>query len=233
MKSVSAKRLYQYWDDLRGSNPAPERRDIEPAAIKSLLSDIFILEHVSGTDFSYRLAGSSLCAAYCRELKGRSFGQFWGEKDLEAIDTMMLAIREDAAAAVVGFNGVNARGQRAPFEMLLLPLRYGGEDYPRVLGIAVPSDSDYWLGLHPVEHHEMTSMRLIWPDEQPSFLRHAVNADALLESDLLGDDPSLQDLVEGDFGISVRETNVSETRANARRQAFRVISGGRAGGSVT
>jgi hypothetical protein len=51
------------------------------------------------------------------------------------------------------------------------------------LGIAAPSDSDYWLGLHPVDRHEITSMRLIWPDEQPAFLRHAVNADALMESD--------------------------------------------------
>jgi hypothetical protein len=151
MKSVSSKRLYQYWQDLRGDRPAPERRDIEPAAIKSLLSDVFILEHVSGVEFSYRLAGSSLCAAYCRELKGRSFRQYWNEEDLEALDTMMLAIREDAAAAVVGYHAINQRGQRAPFEMLLLPLRYGGKDYPRILGIAAPSDSDYWLGLHPVD----------------------------------------------------------------------------------
>ncbi|MFN3226537.1 MAG: PAS domain-containing protein [Hyphomicrobiales bacterium] len=227
MKSVSSKRLYQYWQDLRGDRPAPERRDIEPAAIKSLLSDVFILEHVSGVEFSYRLAGSSLCAAYCRELKSRSFRQYWNEEDLEALDTMMLAIREDAAAAVVGYHAINQRGQRAPFEMLLLPLRYGGKDYPRILGIAAPSDSDYWLGLHPVERHEITAMRLIWPDEQPAFLRHAVNADALMESDFLNDDRPLGDLVEGDFGVAIRDSTVSESRATARRQAFRIIEGGR------
>jgi hypothetical protein len=29
---------------------------------------------------------------------------------------------------------INQRGQKTPFEMLLLPLRYGGKDYPRILG---------------------------------------------------------------------------------------------------
>jgi hypothetical protein len=70
-------------------------------------------------------------------------------------------------------------------------------------------------------------MRLIWPDEQPAFLRHAVNADALMESDFLNDDGPLGDLVEGDFGVAIRDSTVSESRATARRQAFRIIEGGR------
>ena len=231
MKSVSTVRLYQYWQDLRGSRPAPERRDIEPAAIKALLSDVFILEHTGGPDFAYRLAGSALCASYCRELKGRPFRAHWREEDLEALDTMMLAIREDAAAAVIGYYGVNGRGQRAPFEMLLLPLCYGGRDYPRILGISVPADSDYWLGIHPVLGHDISSMRLVWPDEQPSFLRKAVNADARLENDLISDgqDGKLRHghLIEGDMGITTRERGEGENRRQARRHAFRVIEGGR------
>jgi hypothetical protein len=36
----------------------------------------------------------------------------------------------------------------------------------------------------------------------------------------------LDNLVEGDFGVAVRDSTVSETRATARRQAFRIIEGG-------
>ena len=209
MKSASTQRLYNYWENLRGERAAPERRDIEPSAIKSLLGDVFILEHDGGAGFSYRLAGSALCSAYCRELKGRDFRQFWKDEDLEAVDTMMLAVREDAAAAVLGFNGVNGRNQAAPYEMLLLPLRYGGVDFPRILGIAAPMDSHYWIGTSPILHHTISSMRLIWPDEKPAFLRHAVNDDVLGDNDLLVQDTA-------DFG----------DHATARRQAFRVIDGG-------
>lgn len=226
MKSVSTRELYAYWEDLRGQRPAPERRDIEPAAIKTLLSDVFILEHTTDNRFNYRLAGSSLCAAYCRELKGRAFSQFWNENDQEALDTTLKAIREDAAAAVIGYRGLNDRGQSVPFEMLLLPLRYGGADYPRILGIAVPADTEYWLGANPVINHEMMSMRLIWPDEQPGFMRQAVNADTLLDNMFLNDGASDNDIGERDFAMASLNSTIAETRATARRQAFRVINGG-------
>lgn len=232
MKSLSAQRLYNYWQKLRGERPAPERRDIEPAAIKDLLSDVFILEHQSGAEFSYRLAGSSLCNVYCRELKGRSFREFWPEDDLEALDTMITAIRTDAAAAIIGYEGKNARGQSVPFEMLLLPLRYGGHDYPRILGVSVPTDTHYWMGVHPVLSHEVTSMRLIWPDEQPAFLRQVVNADTSLDDDLLLDrsgEPRLgiaeiRQNFRDELSLDVRQT--SDSVAADRRSAFRVIDGG-------
>ncbi len=228
MKSVSTKRLYQYWDQLRGTRPAPERREIEPSAIKSLLGEVFILEHVSETEFNYRLAGSSLCASYCRELKGRSFRDYWNESDLEALDTTLIAIRQDAAAAVIGFDGVNERKQSVRFEMLLLPLRYGGEDYPRILGISAPNDGPYWLGLHPVVEHRISAMRLIWPDEQPSFLRHAVNSPMSMDDDLLVRDTGpANDIFEPEDTRAIHQTHVSDARAAARRQAFRVIIGGR------
>ncbi len=227
MKSVSTRELYAYWQDLRGERPAPERRDIEPAAIKTLLSDVFILEHTTGADFKYRLAGSSLCAAYCRELKGRPFGLFWNKEDHEALETTLTAIREDAAAAVIGYRGVNDRHQSASFEMLLLPLRYGGEDFPRILGIAIPTDSEYWLGVHPITSHEMVSMRLIWPDEQPGFMRQVVNADTLLDNTFLNDGSSGADADDHNFAMTRLNSTIAETRATARRQAFRVINGGR------
>jgi hypothetical protein len=242
MKSVSAKRLYHYWQELRGQRPAPERRDIDPSAIKSLLSDVFILEHRGDEAFAYRLAGSALCNVYCRELKGRSFRQFWRQDDLEALDTMLLAIREDAAAAVIGYDGINTRGQKVALEMLLLPLRYAGAGYPRILGICTPVDEPYWLGVHPVMDHHISSMRLIWPDERPAFLRNAVNDPFFADDDLMAVDAlegSQSKTEEMSLFIAERRsgprTSAADRRplldapskATLRRQAFRVIDGGR------
>ncbi|MEM1289444.1 MAG: PAS domain-containing protein [Pseudomonadota bacterium] len=229
MKSASAKRLYSYWQELRGERPAPERRDIEPSAIKSLLSDIFILEHEAAEQFSFRLAGSSLCGAYCRELKGRSFRQFWKDEDLEPIDTTLLAIREEAAASVIAFEAVNSRSQSVGYEMLLLPLRYGGADYPRILGVATPVDQPYWLGVHPIMRHQVTSMRLVWPDEQPAFMRQAVNDDLLVDAD--GDGNIIAHPAASwqgsDFGVRMRASGRIGASVEKRRSAFRVIDGGR------
>ena len=51
----------------------PARREVEPADIKSLLADTFILEADNLGDAIFRLAGTRLCGIYDRELKGISF----------------------------------------------------------------------------------------------------------------------------------------------------------------
>ena len=65
--------LFHYWNRLRDGRPAPKRSEVEPADIKSLLADTFILERDTRGEAVFRLAGTRLCASYGRELKGFSF----------------------------------------------------------------------------------------------------------------------------------------------------------------
>ena len=43
MKHAASRELYAYWEERRGTRPAPERAEIEPGAIRGVLSDAFIL----------------------------------------------------------------------------------------------------------------------------------------------------------------------------------------------
>ena len=43
MKHAASRELYAYWQERRGKRPAPERTEIEPGAIRQVLSDAFIL----------------------------------------------------------------------------------------------------------------------------------------------------------------------------------------------
>ena len=43
MKHAASRELYAYWQERRGKRAAPERADIEPGAIRQVLSDAFIL----------------------------------------------------------------------------------------------------------------------------------------------------------------------------------------------
>ena len=78
---------------------------------------------------------------------------------------------EDEAAAVIGFRGMTEREQTLDFEALLLPLRHYGETKSRLLGAASPADMPYWIGIWPIHQLSISSMRLIWPDERPAFMR--------------------------------------------------------------
>src|SRR5687768_17621081 len=81
MKQPGSIQLFQYWNRLRNGRVAPKRTEIEPADIKALLPDTFILEKDTRREAVFRLAGTRLCSLYGRELKGFSFPSLWREQD--------------------------------------------------------------------------------------------------------------------------------------------------------
>lgn len=165
MKHKTTFRLHKYWTDLRGERSAPQRTEVEPGDIRDVLAETFILNANSDRDFRFRLAGSRVCALYCRELKQKDYLAFWGGSDLSALNTVMEAIREDAAAAVIGWEGRNLRGQSLLLETVLLPLQTEGGGYNRILGSMAALDKPYWLGVHPIIEQSIVSLRMIWPNE--------------------------------------------------------------------
>ena len=171
MKHQVTRDLFTYWDSLRGGRPAPERSDIDPAEIHQILGDTFILEYENEDQLTFRLAGTRLCGSFCRELKGRSFLDIWSQEDMSSIKLLLTAVAEDEAAAVIGFEGTTERGQTLDFETVLLPLRHFGQPKSRILGAASPVEMPYWIGIWPLTELSISSMRLIWPDERPSFMR--------------------------------------------------------------
>jgi hypothetical protein len=165
MQKASTKALFDYWNALRGSRSAPDRRDIDPTRIRTALANTFILELSEANEFDFRLAGSHLCSAYSRELKGRSFSRLWHDRDRDAIDTLVRAVTEDHAVALVTFQGTTAVHTRLSVETILLPLRHNGSTHSRILGAMTALDEPYWFGVQPVIEQRITGLRLIWPDE--------------------------------------------------------------------
>lgn len=165
MQMPSIKSLYTYWNTIRGSRSAPDRRDIDPTRIREALANTFILELDEKDTFSFRLAGSHLCTAYCRELKGRSFSALWHDRDNDAMETLIRAVTEDHAVALVTFQGTTALHTKVSFETILMPLRHNGSTHTRILGAMSALDEPYWLGVQPILEQRITGLRLIWPDE--------------------------------------------------------------------
>jgi hypothetical protein len=64
MKHAASRELYAYWQEKRGTRPAPERTEIEPGAIRGVLADAFILALDRGSGHPIRLAGTRLCALF-------------------------------------------------------------------------------------------------------------------------------------------------------------------------
>ena len=165
MQKTSTRTLYDYWNSIRGARSAPDRKDIDPTRIRDALANTFILELDESEKFSFRLAGSHLCTAYCRELKGRSFSALWHERDGDAMETLVRAVTEDHAVALVTFQGTTALHTKVSFETILMPLRHNGSTHTRLLGAMTALDEPYWLGVQPILEQRITGLRLIWPDD--------------------------------------------------------------------
>lgn len=184
MKQVGSIQLFQYWNRLRNGRAAPKRTEIEPADIKSLLADTFILEKDARGEAVFRLAGTRLCATYGRELKGFSFSSLWLPKDQQMISRMAQSAFLAKSVIVIAFEGLSRGGRVNGFELLLLPLD-GGREHPRSLGSVTPAEKPFWLGVDPIVENHISSLRVIDPDREPIFLRNrpAVPVPSLEPSD--------------------------------------------------
>ncbi len=161
--------LFQYWNRLRGDRAAPTRTEVEPADIRRLLADTFILELDATGAASFRLAGTRLCAAYGRELKGVGFDELWRGRDQAVVARLVRCASDDQSVVVVTFAGSTARERTLDFEMLLVPLA-GSTPGPRLLGVIQPAKRPYWLGADPIVVNRLDSLRVVDPDREPLFL---------------------------------------------------------------
>ena len=171
MKQNGSIALFQYWNRLRDGRPAPKRTEVEPADIKTLLADTFILEMDTRGEAVFRLAGTRLCAIYGRELKGFSFASLWREKEQRLVARLAHGVFQSKTVVVIVFEGTSRNRRSNEFEMLLLPLD-GGVENPRSLGIMSTGTKPFWLGADPLAEARIESVRVVDPEREPMFLKN-------------------------------------------------------------
>lgn len=163
MKAAATKDLFGYWNRIRGARAAPERSDVDPAAIRKTLADTFILEADLETGYPFRLSGSRICDVTGHEMKGEQFLSLWRGPDRTTMLGALETVSDDAAVAVIGAQGSTELGRKTDLEIALLPLKHRGRTHARVLGSLAAVETPYWLGACPVTRFELTSLRMIWP----------------------------------------------------------------------
>jgi len=152
VKHSSTRSLYAYWNELRGTRAAPDRSEIEPGAIRTVLGDSFLLasEASDAPAPAFRLAGTRVCNMFGRELKGASFAAMWQDGDAEAARDLLAIVANEIAGIVAGVTGTTAEGLQVDLELLLLPLRHRGAGQARQIGVLVPLAAPFWLGTTPL-----------------------------------------------------------------------------------
>ncbi len=150
MKHAASRELYAYWEEKRGSRPAPERAEIDPGAIRGALSDTFILALDRDAGHPLRLAGTRVCALFGREIKGESFLDLWDAPSRSVVEGLLSILTEECTGTVAGVSATNENGEAIDLELLLLPLGVRRPSFARTIGVLAPLEIPQWLGASPI-----------------------------------------------------------------------------------
>jgi hypothetical protein len=156
MKHRNSHLLVGYWSRLRRGRDVPDQCDIDPRAIKRMLSTVFLLDAAEPSQPRYRLAGTSLCDRYGFELRGMGFLAHW-EAGSRAATTLLLrqslATKQPVAIAAMG---TTTEGALLELEIILAPISFGSGVPTRFVGLMqVLSDPS------PLAGRPIASQRLI------------------------------------------------------------------------
>ena len=219
MKNDAIIELFMYWNRLRANRTAPLRTEIEPADIRTILADTFILERDARGQSVFRLAGTRVCAIYGRELKNYSFASLFGPHDLTLVRKLVNSAFDEKIICVIGFEGRSAEGRSASFETILLPLQ-GGKESSRLFGAVIPDEKPFWLGVDPILDNNITTVKVVDPDKEYLYLN---NRPGMKVPPLA---PSSADFAER-RGLSPNGTAGLQPNGNRRVRHLTIISGGR------
>jgi hypothetical protein len=145
VRSAKIKELHGYWLKIRGDRPMPARKDIDPAAIKGLLPNIFLVEFATDPfRVRYRLAGTAVVERAKFDYTGRFLDEIdFGADEPEDWQEFYRQVWQrkaplfGQAAELLDAD----RRSEVPYEFCILPLSVGGvnvtgaialEDYRRI-----------------------------------------------------------------------------------------------------
>jgi hypothetical protein len=164
MRHPLTRELYDYWNRRRGAEAMPERDDIDPAAIRRILADSFVLAVEPGQSPRFRVAGTKVCELFCRELRGEDFMGLWGHEAAPQMCDFIGLVAGEGIGILAGVTMEAGDGLACPLELLILPLSFQGKGGQRMLGSLVPLEQPFWLGTRPARHLDLGVVKFVGPD---------------------------------------------------------------------
>jgi hypothetical protein len=165
MKHKNSHLLVGYWSRLRKGRDIPDQTDIDPRAIKRMLSHTFILDVQNPARPIYRLAGTALCERFGFELRGTGFLAHWEGQSSIALASLLaqaLKLRQPVCLSSIG---ATSDCGMVELETVLAPISFNGGEPTRFIGmIQILSDVSQLRG-RPIAFQRLAASQLVREDE--------------------------------------------------------------------
>ncbi len=165
MKHKNSHLLVGYWSRLRQGRDVPDQTEIDPRAIKRMLSHVFILDAINPGRPIYRLAGTGLCERFGFELKGTGFLGNWEGGSGMAVGSLLkqaLKLRQPVCLSAIG---ATADCGMVEMETVLAPISFNGGEPARFVGMTQVLSDITQLGGRPVAFQRLVASQLVREDE--------------------------------------------------------------------
>ena len=165
MKHKNSHLLVGYWSRLRKGREVPDQTDIDPRAIKRLLSYTFILECENPARPLYRLAGTALCERFGFELKGTSFLAHWESQSALSLSSLLRQALKARQPVCLSSIAATADNGMVELETILTPVSFNGGETTRFFGmVQMLSDPTPLLG-RSIAYERLVGSQIVQEDE--------------------------------------------------------------------
>jgi hypothetical protein len=170
MKHKNSHLLVGYWSRLRQGRDVPDQTDIDPRAVKRMLSYVFILDATDADRPLYRLAGTSLCERYGRELKGTNFLAHWEGQSRTVLSSLLRQSLITKQPVCISSIAATADCGMVELETVIAPVTFGTGAPVRFVGLVqVMSDATPLVG-RAIAFERLVASQMIREDEPlPAF----------------------------------------------------------------
>jgi hypothetical protein len=165
MKHRNSHLLVGYWSRLRKGRSLPDQTDIDPRAIKRILSHVFILEAGDPSRPVYRLAGTSLCERFGTELKGSEFLAHWEGQSRTALSALLRQSMMTRQPVCISSIGSTMECGMVELETVLAPVTFGDGAPTRFVGMVQVLSDLAQLGGRPISFERLVGAQLIQESE--------------------------------------------------------------------
>jgi hypothetical protein len=165
MKHKNSHLLVGYWSRLRRGRSVPDQGEIDPRAVKRLLSYVFILDCENPARPVYRLAGTGLCERFGYELKGTSFLAHWEAQSGLSLAPLLGQSLKCGKPLCLSSIAATADNGMAELESVLTPVSLHGGPATRFFGLVqILSDPKPLLG-RTIAYERLIGSQLVQEDE--------------------------------------------------------------------
>jgi hypothetical protein len=165
MKHKNSHLLVGYWSRLRRGRDVPDQTDIDPRAIKRMLSHVFILDALEPARPIYRLAGTGLCERFGFELKGTGFLAHWEGQSAQALAALLRQAIKTRQPVCLSSIGATSDCGMVELETILAPISFNDGEPVRFLGMTQILTDTVQLGGRPIAFQRLIASQLVREDE--------------------------------------------------------------------